>query len=113
MLLIEKGELEHRRVKRFYKRTNKVRFERQIAKHERIERHYRKYVNVLRGKTGGRTTSRPSRSTDAVESLLPQQHHSMAKRDRDHVDLYTLSNKYPGDPALNVSRCPRCPICQC
>jgi hypothetical protein len=41
-------------------------------------------------------------STDAVEGVLPQQHHSMAKRDRDHVDLYSLSNKHPGDPALKV-----------
>ncbi|KAF9778070.1 hypothetical protein BJ322DRAFT_1015103, partial [Thelephora terrestris] len=94
------GELEHRRVKRFYKRTNKVRFERQIAKHERFERHYRKYISALRKRTGGRATSRPGLSTDAVESVLPQQHHSMAKRDRDHVDLYSLSNKHPGDPAL-------------
>ncbi|KAF9791086.1 hypothetical protein BJ322DRAFT_994532, partial [Thelephora terrestris] len=96
----QQGELEHRRVKRFYKRTNKVRFERQIAKHERIKHHYRKYVNALRNKTGGRTTSRPGPSTDGVVSSAPQQHHLMAKKDRDHVDLYALSNKHPGDPAL-------------
>lgn len=95
------GELEHRRVKRFYKRTNKIRFERQIAKHERMQRHYRKYVNSLRKKTGGRTTSQPcSAAHDASTNASPQQHYSMAERDRDHVDLYTLANQHTGDPAL-------------
>jgi hypothetical protein len=32
------GELEHRHVKRFYARTNKNKFEKQITKHERRER---------------------------------------------------------------------------
>ncbi|KAF9777709.1 hypothetical protein BJ322DRAFT_1015498, partial [Thelephora terrestris] len=95
------GELEHRQVKRFYKRTNKTRFERQIAKHERMERHYRKYINTLRAKTGGRVTSKLRSSTSDTDATTPQQHHSMAKKDRDHVDLYTLANLHVGDPALN------------
>lgn len=67
-----------------------------------MERHYRKYINTLKSKTGGRTSSRLGSSVDTVEGSLPQQHYTMAKRDRDHVDLYTLSNKYAGDPALKV-----------
>ncbi|KAF9784349.1 hypothetical protein BJ322DRAFT_1007005 [Thelephora terrestris] len=96
----QQGELEHRRVKRFYKRTNKTRFERQIAKHERMERHYRKYINTLRAKTGGRVTSKLRSSSGGTDTMLPRQHYSMAKKDRDHVDLYTLSNLHVGDPAL-------------
>lgn len=96
------GELEHRRVKRFYKRTNKMRFEHQIAKHERMERRYRKYINMLRKKTGARTTSRPGLSSDIVEDVSPRQHYSVAKRDRDHVDLYAFSAQHVGDPTLKV-----------
>ena len=101
--LAKQGELEHRRVKRFYKRTNKWRFERQIAKQERMERHYRKYIAALRKKTGVRVKSRPGFSSDVTEGVSPQQHYSVAKRDRDHVDLYTLANQHMGDPALKVS----------
>lgn len=98
----KQGELEHRRVKRFYKRTNKTRFERQIAKHERMERHYRKYVNTLRDKTGGRTTSRAALPMDPTDDASPRQHYSIAKRDRDHVDIYSLAHRHAGDPALKV-----------
>ena len=97
-MLTKQGELEHRRVKRFYTRTNKIRFERQIAKHERMQRYYRKYVDALRRKTGSQKTSRP----DAAEDASPLQHHSLANRDRDHVDFYELSIKCMGDPALKV-----------
>ena len=102
--LAEQGELEHRRVKRFYKRTNKTRFERQIAKQERMERHYRKYINTLRNKTGVRTTPRARLPTDPANDTSPRQHYSIAKRDRDHIDLYALAHRHAGDPALKVSR---------
>ena len=97
----DQGELEHRRVKRFYKRTNKMRFERQIAKQERMERHYRKYITALRKKTGVRSTSR-SGSSPVTEDSSPRQHYSVAERDRDRVDLYALASKHMGDPALKV-----------
>jgi len=67
-----------------------MRFEHQIAKHERMEHHYRKYINTLRKKTGARTTSRPGLSSDAAEDVSPRKHYSVAKKDRDHIDLYTL-----------------------
>lgn len=70
-----------------------------------MERHYRKYINTLRVKTGGRVMSRLRPSTNTANSTLPQQHYSMAKKDRDHVDLYSLSNRHVGDPALKVSNC--------
>jgi hypothetical protein len=100
------GELEHRRVKKLYKRTNKMRFEHQIAKHERMEHRYRKFVDMLRKKTGARTTSRPGLPLDTTENTSPQQHYSVAKRDRAHVDLYTFSTQHVGDPALKVRDIP-------
>ena len=66
-----------------------------------MERHYRKHVNTMRQRTGGRAMSRPSPSSDATDN--PQQHYSVAKKDRDHVDLYAFSNRCVGDPALKVS----------
>ena len=48
-------------------------------------------------------TSRPGSRSDTVEDASPQQHYSVANRDRDHVDLYTLSGQHVGDPALKVS----------
>lgn len=68
-----------------------------------MERYYRKYINTLRTKTGGRTTSRLGLPSEAVKGVSPQEHYSIAKRDRDHVDLYALSNRHMGDPALKVS----------
>ena len=68
-----------------------------------MERRYRKYIDMLRKKSGSQKTSRPGSRSDTVEDALPQQHYSVANRDRDHVDLYTLSGQHVGDPALKVS----------
>jgi len=68
-----------------------------------MERYYRKYVDALRRKTGSQKASRPGPSSDAVEDASPQQHYSVANRDRDHVDLYALATKHVGDPALKAS----------
>ena len=68
-----------------------------------MERHYRKYINTLRKKMGARTTSQSDSSSDAGDNASPRQHYSVAKKDRDHVDLYDFSNKHMGDPALKVS----------
>ena len=68
-----------------------------------MEHHFRKYVDTLREKTGGRKVSRPGSCPDAVEDSSPQQHYSVANRDRDHVDLYALAGQHMGDPALKAS----------
>lgn len=101
-IIHHQGELEHRRVKRYYKCTNKTRFERQIAKQERMERYYRKYINTLREKTGARKSLRSGSSVNTGDDTSPQQHYSVAKKDRDHVDLYNFAGKHAGDPALKV-----------
>ena len=99
------GELEHRRVKRFYKRTNKgVSFPHQIAKQERMQRHYRKYVETIMKKTGtkGRSVSQPGTSND--EDRSPRRHHSISERSRGYLGLYEwVYGKDMDDPALKVS----------
>ena len=68
-----------------------------------MEHRYCKYVDMLRKKSGSQKTSRPGSRSDTIEDASPQQHYSVANRDRDHVDLYTLSGQHVGDPALKVS----------
>ena len=68
-----------------------------------MERHYNKYISELRRKTGGQKASRPDPSSDTAEDTSPQQHYLVVNKDRDHVDLYALANKYIGDPALKAS----------
>ena len=82
---------------------NKVQFEHQIVKQEQMEHHYHKYINTLRKKTGAWTTSRSDSSSDAGDNASPRRHYSVAKKDRDHVDLYNFPNKHMGDPTLKVS----------
>ena len=68
-----------------------------------MERYYNKYIRAMRKKSGIQTVSQCCSSSDAVESVSPQQHYSVVKKDRDHIDLYTFAGKCAGDPALNVS----------
>lgn len=68
-----------------------------------MEHHYRKYVELLNEKTGGQKTSRSASHLGPVEDASPQQHYSVANRDRSHVNLYELSVRHMGDPALKVS----------
>ena len=97
------GELEHRRVKRFYRRTNKIQFPRQIAKQERFQRHFRKYIATLREKTGAKEPSGQRRSTQAGEDRSPSRHYSTSVRERDHLDLYQWAfGEHGNDPALKV-----------
>ncbi|KAK1217789.1 hypothetical protein PQX77_019539 [Marasmius sp. AFHP31] len=65
------GELEHRRVKRFYARTNKSKFIKQVAKHERREqiiRHIK--ARVVKGKE----PQKPSKSEPPLVTS-PNKHH--------------------------------------
>ena len=68
-----------------------------------MEHHYRKYVDMLREKTGGQKSSRSGLRPDPVKNASPQQHYSVMNKDRDHVNLYELSVQHMGDPALKVS----------
>ena len=67
---LKKGELEHRRVKRFYARTNKTKtFVTQIAKHLRRERVLRKISQRARIKAANntRTPCPPSSGTGTLK----------------------------------------------
>jgi len=93
------GECEHRRVKCFYKRTNKgVSFPHQIAKQERMQRHYRKFVEAYMGK--GRSGSQPS---GGHEGRLSRRHYSMSKRSHGNLGLYKWTlGEHANDPAVKV-----------
>lgn len=73
---LHQGELEHRRVKRFYARTNKVQFVLQITKHQRREellRRIRKRLDDLARKRRAPPVPQASNgaSQDSVVSSAP------------------------------------------
>lgn len=64
-----KGELEHRRVKRFYARTNKNKFVRQITKHQRREKllyRIRKRLHALNLRLNAETVPQVTSSTHSA-----------------------------------------------
>ena len=67
-----------------------------------MEHHYHKYVAVLRKKTGGQVVAWSGLSLNTDDSVSLMQHYVVAKKDRDHVDLYTFTNQHTGNPALRV-----------
>ena len=69
-----------------------------------MERYYRKYIKGLRKKTGARTASRSGPSSGDGDDASPRQNYLVAKKDRDHINLYSFSRKHVGDPALKVSK---------
>uniref|UniRef100_A0A8H8CGN3 Uncharacterized protein n=1 Tax=Psilocybe cubensis TaxID=181762 RepID=A0A8H8CGN3_PSICU len=113
------GELEHRRVKRFYAKTNKGRtFERQITRHqcrerllrtisEREKRSKKTSTDILQQAPSNYSTSNVSNAphvpfieSDALPPTLPQLHHHISadKRLKDNVHRWLYTNE--GDPAL-------------
>lgn len=98
------GELEHRRAKHFYKRTNRgVSFPHQIAKQERMQRHYRKYIETCIEKMGAESQSAPQSKTVNEEDRSPRKHYSISERSRGYLTLYQWAyGTDMDDPALKA-----------
>lgn len=121
------GELEHRRVKRFYSRTNKFKFTRQISKHERRERILHKIRSQKRkGKTVlrqgvqlvNRSNSTPPshlnyveprptaavsfQESDPLPYTPPTAHHHISDSTRHYENIAAWLSTNQGDPALQV-----------
>ncbi|KDR76734.1 hypothetical protein GALMADRAFT_225666 [Galerina marginata CBS 339.88] len=124
------GELEHRRVKRFYARTNKGRtFQRQISKHHRRERILRRIASRVKLSQTQAESSIPSHPTqhqpsvnittpapappihldtpivpfdqsDALPATLPEQHHHISNSKRHSLNVFRWLDDNEGDPAL-------------
>ncbi|KAJ8088849.1 hypothetical protein PM082_014095 [Marasmius tenuissimus] len=91
------GELEHRRVKRFYARTNKAKFVKQVANHERREQIIRRIeARVVKGKE-------PQKPSDSEPPLVtsPNTHHFISADCSNWFNVREWMNKHSGDPAVN------------
>ena len=87
------GELEHRRVKRFYKTTNKVKFTEGIAKRQQRERILHK-MSLL-------DPSRTKRD-DVLPPTPPEAHYHMSAHTKSYSDLLAWFGERSEDPAYKV-----------
>ncbi|KAF4611550.1 hypothetical protein D9613_004494 [Agrocybe pediades] len=102
------GELEHRRIKRFYARTNKnTNFEEQITRQQRRERvlhkiQLRQQQPAQAPKNLARTSSIvPFNESEPLPFTRPEDHHHIANTQRYHENIYKwLYGKHEDDPAL-------------
>ncbi|KAF9544901.1 hypothetical protein CPC08DRAFT_620758, partial [Agrocybe pediades] len=108
-----KGELEHRRLKRFYLRTNKNSgFEEQVTRQQRRERmlyniHRRveettmaatdSMSSSLRRRTG---STIPFHDSEPLPYTDPEAHHHIAKGQHYHENIYRWLHENEDDPAL-------------
>lgn len=111
----KQGELEHRRVKRFYPRTQKGKFTLGITKQQRREQHLRKLkelspnlrMNDSKKKSPPLDPRLSFEDHDPLLPTLPSQHYQMSSEQRHKLNLSQWLHENRDDPALKVSR----PIC--
>lgn len=113
---MHQGELEHRRLKRFYVRTNKnALFVSQIASHQRCERfvndprrcvptapHRKAKARRLMTQKDSCPFTAHSNATEEVPACSPRDHHSISREQRTHVDINALVNENEDDPAFEA-----------
>lgn len=104
-----KGEREHRRVKRFYARTNKNKFTRQCAYHEwreRILRNMKRKADKGKAKdtSANRCKENSLNFTDSepLPFTAPKVYHHISESKRFYVDLTQWLGNNAGDPATKV-----------
>jgi hypothetical protein len=103
-LIYSQGELEHRRVKRFYGRTNKNRAVKQMTKHERRE------TRLLRARRAAQAGTHAHHvafsDNDPLPYTHPAMHHHISESKRHSQDAFSFCRKFPDDPAATVSMMP-------
>ena len=114
-LTLLQGELEHRHVKQFYARTNKVAYEMQIACKQRkrallrniretdtfvpLSEMRRRKKDTKRACAEARARARP----DSLELSAPLDRYSISKSQRAAIVLPRWLNEHSQDPATKVS----------
>jgi hypothetical protein len=117
----EQGELEHRRVKRFYPRTNKsASFTQQISKHQRREQILRKIRDRVLAherddKDMATSASKSQRSAKRLEDIVvpfaaseplppasPEKHHQISTSRRYPINFMQWTDEHWDDPAIRV-----------
>jgi len=103
MLTQSQGEQEHRRVKRFYGRTNKNHFEKQIARHEHLHARLRA-LNRIPYSMERDTIPGDLLDKDDLPLTDPEEHHHMSQSKSLALNLFGWIQVNKGDPAVDV--CP-------
>jgi len=99
--MTDQGELEHRRVKRFYRGTNKVGFTRQIARKQRRQRVIYN-LSTSTAPENNLTAAVGFRESDLLPYTPPTVHHHISNSSRYYNDLAAWLGTHSGDPALIV-----------
>jgi len=104
-----KGELEHRRVKRFYGRTNKQQFLGQIAKHQRRERLLQRIKQRLANKTSsdaGLPVQQPRgyQDPDELPYTKPEAHYHISASEKEFLNVTSFLSQNRDERALEVSQ---------
>jgi hypothetical protein len=97
------GELEHRRVKKFYAKTNKNNATSQIAKHQRREAIIRALASKDPSKQP-RSHGQPS-GNDTTSFMSPKDHHHIADSQREHCDILGWVSENKNNPSIKVNAC--------
>ncbi|KDQ28847.1 hypothetical protein PLEOSDRAFT_1075744 [Pleurotus ostreatus PC15] len=101
------GELAHRRVKRFYARTNKNKYTCQVAKLERWHWLMRAIRRLLNGDVAFTQTSNehaqplPINIPERLPPISPQAHHQISEERRTWKNIYKFISEHEGDPAVH------------
>ena len=104
-----KGELEHRRVKRFYGRTNKQQFVGQIAKHQRRERLLQRIKQRIANKSSPNAgllvqQSMGYQDTDELPYTKPEAHYHISASEKEFFNVASFLSQNRNERALEVSQ---------
>jgi hypothetical protein len=111
------GELEHRRVKRYFIRSSKNKFEKQITNHERRERLLRLYnrhnARVQRAKSAaankkdlngiGQHSNVDIIDEERLPYTQPRDHHQMSDNKKRWIHMPTWASENTGSASMEVS----------
>ena len=93
--------MEHRRVKKFYGRTNKNNATSQIAKHQRREA----IIREIASKDPFKQPSVSQSSRNDVPFMSPKDHHHIADSQRSHCDILGWVTENRENPGVKVTHC--------
>ncbi|KAI0259134.1 hypothetical protein BC834DRAFT_974518 [Gloeopeniophorella convolvens] len=98
------GELEHRRVKRFYARTNKNDYTQQISQHEQRKRVLNTIDSRLTGQAAGAVPPAAATTDEELPPTIPRDHHHIGESNNIHFNLIIWLQEHRGDPAVHKFR---------
>jgi len=97
------GELEHRRVKRFYARTNKNNPTRQITKHQRREAIIQSLASRDPSSGNGKRVYKVRRPEhEGIPFMSPKDHHHIAESQRTYYDILVWVHENRTNPGVKV-----------